>query len=144
MKTIQISNGDIDVDPNTGQWNTVDDLAKDGQDVARALLCEYNGYWQEGNEFYEKGLGQVVTDPVGLISTFLSEAVNRLIIKVSTNPDEAKISAIRQLIVDKVNNTDFVFFLEVERTDSRRVGVVERLSATKLDHLINADAALRI
>lgn len=139
MKTVRISDGDLVLVAKNGQLDLAEGLEKDGQDVANAILLTFDSTYQEGNDFYINGIGQVLDDPETAISSFISDAIKRVIFKRNLHGGGG-VESIRQIQIESLNKTDFAFFVEVDSSNGT-VGVVETLNRkpTKLDHLIGFD-----
>lgn len=144
MKTIRISDGLIYTDPATGQWSLVEGPSKSSQDVARHLLTEYVVIFGEGNQVMNQVLGpgasQQMTEAMAV--NFLSEAVNRLIVKQSSSVGTDRAIRINRLVTKTVGGSLLVFYLEVGLFDGGEASVSQFISMkpASLQHLLNADA----
>lgn len=144
MKTIQISDGLIFTDPSTGQWSLVEGPTKSSQDVARHLLTEYVPLFSEGNQLMNQvlgpGEGSQLTEALAV--NFLSEAVNRLIVKQAASTGTDRAIRINRLVTRKVGGSLLVFYLEVGLFDGGEASVTQFISMkpASLQHLLNADA----
>ena len=143
--TIRVSNGDIDIDENRGVINVVSGIEKAGQDVARHLLSEFDVHFQEGNQLIDDGVGTVDTSVLlneVLVNQFLTEALNRLIIKQQTASDSERIIRVSQIKTRKVGLTTLAFLVEVLFSNGQTATIVDKvdIKATQLDHIINPGA----
>lgn len=137
MKTLKISNGNLVVDQARGQLKIVDSAEKAAQDVASSILKEFNPFFQEGNEIFNSGIGQIFNTE-GLVTQLISEAINRMIVKLQGVSDEAKPVNIKQLLVDSIEPGTFVFLAEVNLAGGDSTGLADKIlmsEPTALDQL---------
>ena len=147
MKTFKIVDGSLYIDPGTGQPVMVESYAKGGQDVERHLLCAYDNTFQEGNELINILYGSATTAITEVLATtFLHEAVNRLIIKQSSSFDGERVISINQLTTRNIGLSALAFYMEVRFLSGNTSEVVNfiNLKPTSLNQLLNADAVLRV
>lgn len=147
MKTLMISNGDLDIDTNRGQPNTIDGINKGSQDVARHLLSEYDSTFQEGNELLTLQLnGTSFGYSNSLVVQFLSECINRLIVIQRKSNATERIIKINQIRTSMSGQSTLVFMVEVLFQNGQVSAVVDQLNIkpTKLDQLLSPDAFLSI
>ena len=146
MKTLQISDGDLVPNKNTGVLSTVTSTAKAGQDVACAILTEFNSYLQQGNELLTSGIGQVSLLNEAVVSQYITEAINRLIAIQSVNGFDDRVTAIRQIKTQSVGLSTTVFFVEVEHSTGDNVSVVDYINRkpTSLNHLLDLSAVSKV
>jgi len=147
MTTLRIANGDIGVDEDRGTLLTVTSIEEGAQNVARHLLSEYSSFWDEGNEILNYAFGGV---PGGftelVVDNFLTEAVNRLIIKQRNSDTGNRIIKVIQVKTSIASLTSIVFLIEVLFESDETISVVDVLNAkpTELGHTFNPGAAVTI
>lgn len=147
MTTLKIANGDIAVDEDRGILETVTSLEEGAQNVARHLLSEYNTFFDEGNELLNFAFGGT---PAGftelVVDNFLTEAVNRLILKQRDSNTGNRIMKVQQVKTDVASLTTIVFLVKVLFESDEEVNVVDVLNArpVELAHTFNGSAALTI
>jgi hypothetical protein len=126
VQTLKIANGDIDLDETTGLIQMVDGINKGAQDVARHLLCEFDPFFQQGNEVLTFSIG----DPIfteGLVVQFLTAAVNRLIVKQGTIDAADRVVKITDIRTRRVGLTAVVFYIEVLFGNNETATVVDQI-----------------
>lgn len=147
MTTIRIDNGDLFVDENRGVLLKINSLEEGSQNVARHILSEYNGFFDEGNELINFTLG---SSPSGLtdalVSQFVTEAVNRLIIKQRETELEDQIIKVNQIKTQIVGLSTLVFMIEVLFESGVSISVVDQvaLRPAALDHINNPNSFLTV
>ena len=146
MKTVMVSDGDINIDVNTGRAIFIEDLQKAGQDVAEAILTEFNSFFQEGNEFMTSGLGKTPGNAQSMASQWISEAINRVIVKQTVNNFDDKITGIRQLKTQIAGNSNLAFFVEVEHSSNKTVSIVDymNMKPTSLKQVLDYSGLLKV
>jgi len=146
MKTVMVSDGDINIDVNTGRAVFIEDLQKAGQDVAEAILTEFNSFFQEGNEFMTSGLGKTPGNAQSMASQWISEAINRVIVKQTVNNFDDKITGIRQLKTQIAGNSNLAFFVEVEHSSNKTVSIVDymNMKPTSLKQVLDYSGLLKV
>jgi hypothetical protein len=140
MKTIRIANGTLDRDLATGRLNSVFGVEKGAQDAAHHLLRAYEPTFQEGNGLINSIISGVnVPLNTAIIKTFLTEAINRLIIKQASSIDGDRIVGVERVFVEVVNMTVAVFAIEVRFISGATAPVVQavNLRPTQLGHLFD-------
>jgi hypothetical protein len=147
MTTLRISNGDMVPSNGTGIIETVTSTEEGAQNIARSLLLEYNSFYDEGNEFLNFISGSVtpfMTD--ALVQQFLTEAINRLIIKQRDTEIEGKILQVNQIKTRLVGWTTLVFLVEVLFANGQTVTIVDKakIQPTKLDHILNSGSLITV
>jgi len=147
MTTIRVSNGDFVPLDSTGVLDIVSGIEEGAQNVARALLVEYNSFFDEGNElinFTNSGTSPFMTDT--LVQQFVTEAINRLIIKQKDSDIDGKIYQINQCKTRVVGLSTLVFLVEVLFYNGQTVTVVDqmKIQPTKLDHIINSSSLITV
>jgi hypothetical protein len=120
--TIRMADGDLFVD-TAGRTETVTDANKCAQDVAEVLLTPLDGLRDYGSELASLNVPQPVSLLAGraLISKKVDEAVQRLKRSQERDPyvtDQEQIEKINRLIVNNINDTDFVFWVNVLLRDA--------------------------
>jgi len=126
MRTIKISDGDLDVDEPTGVVNTVDGINKGAQDVARHILSEFDAFFQEGNEIFTFELGNTMFTE-SLISQFLTASVNRLIVKQGSIDPSDRIVRVSDVKVRRVGISTAVFLVEVLFGNNTTASIVDQV-----------------
>ena len=148
MTTIRVSDGDFVPLEGTGVLDMVNGLEEGSQNVARALLLEYNSFYDEGNELINftsnGGASPFMTDT--LVQQFVTEAVNRLIIKQKDADISGKIYQINQCKTRIVGMTTLVFLVEAMFYSGETITVVDqmKIQPTKLDHILNSSSLVDI
>jgi hypothetical protein len=122
-------------------------MEEGAQNVARALLIEYNSFFDEGNElinFTNNGASAFMTDI--LVQQFVTEAVNRLIIKQKDADIDGKIYQINQCKTRIVGLSTLVFLIETLFYSGETITVVDQVKTqpTKLDHLLNPSSLIKV
>ena len=115
-KTIRIADGDIYIDSN-GQSSLVDSVNKSGQDIAAALLIDYDANTSFGSELatFVQSPYNFISD--GIVQQLILEAVQRLQAKQqqdSASTSDERIARIKDLRIDRSDNGDVFFYLELE------------------------------
>ena len=147
MTTLKISNGDISVDEDRGTLRLVTSLEEGAQNVARHLLSEYNTFFDEGNELLNYAFGGT---PAGftelVVDNFITEAVNRLIIKQRNSQTGNRIVRVEQVKTSVSTLSTIVFLVEVLFASDERVSVVDRVKVrpVELGHTFNASSVLTV
>lgn len=143
--TLKVSNGDLDINESRGLVNMVSGVEKAGQDAARHLLSEFDTFFQEGNQLIDDGAGAVDTSVLLseiLVTQFLTESINRLIIKQQVSNDDERITRVNQIKTRRVGLTTLAFMIEVTLSGGRTASIVDKvdLKPTNLDHILNSGA----
>lgn len=147
MTAIKVTNGDLFIDDDTGQMQTITELEEASQSVARHILSEYSSFFDEGNELITFSLGGSfggMTD--ALVDQYLMEAVNRLIIKQQEVDAGNKILKVNQIKTRKVGMSTLVFLIEVLFDTGQTVSVVDKVNIKPvgLDHILDPSAFLEV
>lgn len=147
MTTIKINNGDIFVDEDTGQLTLITELEEASQSIARHILSEYNSFFDEGNELITFSFGAsfgVLTE--SLVDQYLTEAVNRLIIKQQEVDSDSRILKVNQIKTRLVGISTLVFLIEVLFETGDTVSVIDKVNIKPvgLDHLLDPSAFLEV
>jgi hypothetical protein len=140
MRTLRVVNGDFSVNPGTGKIAYVDKIEKASQDVARHIMSEFDLFFQEGNELINTR--NPLTEP--LVVQYLTESVNRLIIKQQVADAENRIIKVNKILVDLVGLTTLVFLVEVLYSDGGLASVVDTINMkkTELNHRLDPNTFL--
>jgi len=145
VRTIQISNGDIFVAKNTGRPALVEGLAKNGQDMARHILQEYSSFFDEGSDLetltFNDEAGNAFSEAV--VYQYIYDAVTRLISIQRNAGQDQQILKINEIKVRRVNNTDVVFYVEVMADTGSPVVLVQRVTGTQLNQLLDPNVYLK-
>ena len=147
MTTLKISNGDLTTD-DYGQNEYVYDIEEAAQNVARAVLTNYNSFFDEGNEllqFASGGADAIITD--GLSQQFITESINRLIIKQrDIDIGGGKIIQVNQVKTRMVGLTTLVFLVEVMFANGTVKSIVGQamVQPTKLNHILNPSSLINV
>lgn len=146
MKTLKVANGDIVISESQGQPTYVEGLEKAGQDVAGEILTSFSADWQEGNEVLTAGIGKVSANNEAQVEQYLSEAINRLIVRSNVAQLDEKVVDIRQVKTRTIGLTTIVFFAEVEYSSGQLISVVDQfnIQPTELNHLLSPDTMVAI
>ena len=147
MTTIKISDGDIAINEDTGIVETVSDIEEAAQNVARHILSEYNSFFDEGNELINYSFQNSpnnLTDM--LVDQYITEAINRLIIKQQELNTVSRILKINQIKTRVVGLSTVVFLVEVLFESGDIINVVDRINVkpTSLNHLLDPSAFLGV
>jgi len=128
MKTLRISDGDMVSGSGTGVLETVDDIEKGSQDVARHLLCVFNSFFFEGNELLTTALGTPGSVSESMAVTQITEAINRLIAKQNTTDGQGMIVRVLQVRTRIVGLTTLVFLAEILFASGEVASVVNTIN----------------
>lgn len=147
MTTLRVANGDLVPSDGTGILETVTSLEEGAQNVARALLTEYDSFFDEGNElinFTSNGASTFLSD--ALVQQFVTEAINRLIIKQRDTEIDGKIYQVNQIKTRFAGLTTLVFLVEVLFANGQTVTIVDqaKINPTKLDHIVNSGSLITV
>lgn len=142
MKTVKISNGDVSVTDSGGELTYVDSIQKGSQDVARHILCEFTSFFQEGNElinFSTSSTPNFMTE--SLVTQFITESINRLIVKQQISDGEDRILKVNQVKTRVVGLTTVVFMVEVLFASGDNSSIISKidLKPLALNHLVSPD-----
>ena len=143
--TFQISNGDLYINPATGSSKTIDGLQKVSQDVAEAILLDFNVERNYGNDINPSGK-QTGSAVIGVVSPIdikarihaAIERLRRLQIADEYLTDDEEIITIKSLQVEfSDSGTTVNFFLELVVRSGKLVtqqGAIN-LKPTSLSHV---------
>lgn len=134
--TLRIIDGQIDIDPATGQLNLVDGNRKAGQDMAECLLQDYLADIDYGS--YLRSLTTSALPGAGelFLRHYIADAIQRLQAKQQQDSNltlEEQITDIIQLDVADDGAGQSVFFVAVS-TAGGQVANVGATKATQLNH----------
>lgn len=145
--TIKISNGDIDIDEVTGGATLITGVNKCGQDSANVLMLNRKQTNRSGKLFrraYGNELASLQTPTffsgvIGkpLVAQKIQEAVQSLIDLQDVDPnitDDEHIDHIGKLMVESLDVTDYIYFVELIVRSGNTSPAVSNLEAVKLDH----------
>lgn len=113
MKTLQVSNGDLVVNNGTGSLEYIDGVNKSSQDTARAVLIEYNTFFNEGNELINISGGKIQSLSEVKVRNYLYDAIDRLILQGEGSASDSKIIAINTINTKLIGTSTVVFYIEV-------------------------------
>lgn len=113
MKTLQVSNGDLVVNSGTGSLEYIDGVNKSSQDTARAVLIEYNTFFNEGNELINISGGKIQSLSEVNVRNYLYDAIDRLIMQGEGSASDSKIIAINTINTKLIGASTVVFYIEV-------------------------------
>lgn len=147
--TLKISNGDIDIDEVTGAATEITGVDKAGQDVANVLMIDriqpktsrsaaaFRRTY--GNELASLQTPTFFSGAVGkpLVAQKIQEAIQSLIDLQDVDPsitDDEHIDHIGRLLVESLDITDYIYFVEVIVRSGNTSPAVSNLQAVKLDH----------
>jgi len=147
MTTVRMVNGDLAVDNDRGTLETISGLEEASQSVARHILTEFNSFFDEGNELITYALGaspKSFTDI--LVTQFLTEAVNRLIIKQRTSEQTERIVKVQQVKTRLIGLSTLVFLVEVLFESDQSLTIVDQVSIrpVQLNHTFNTSFAVKV
>ncbi len=132
MKTVKVSNGLISFDSN-GVMETVSGPNKAAQDVARAILTEYNQYFDTGSNLFRTDLNSAVSEVA--IERAVNDCIYRLLSKQVNASQDDRIVKVNKIQTARVDATTVVFYVEVLHESGRTVEFADSL--TQLDHLLD-------
>lgn len=133
-QTLRIANGDIDDDISTGRPKLVSSIEKGSQDVARHVLSAFDAFFQEGNELINNGTGNtnnIMSE--ALVSQYISEAINRLIVKQQVANEEERIVKINQIKTQRAGLSTVVFLVEVLFSNGQVGSVVNTVNLKEVE-----------
>lgn len=127
MRTLKIANGDLVFDANTGVASYVEGYEKGVQDVARALLIEYDPFFYEGNELINIQGKKAISLNQSLVNQYLYAAINRLILKQQNFTDD-KVLQINNITSKVVGLSSIVFYVDVLMASGTSAKIVRGLN----------------
>lgn len=136
-KTFKISNGQIDLNPATGQPRLVEGGRKCAQDMANVLLQEYLDEQQYGSYLTAVVRNKIPFGNELLLRFYIADAINRLKVKQqedSYSTEAERIVDITDLITtpNEAGTVGFYVAVSTEDGGESEAGVVQ---ATQLNHL---------
>lgn len=147
MTTVRITNGDLSVDNDRGQLETITGFEEASQNVARHVLTEYSNFFDEGNELITYSFGASPKNLTEILVTqFLTEAINRLIIKQRLSEATERIVKVQQVKTRLVGLSTLVFLVEVLFESNESLTIVDQVNIrpVELFHLTDPSSGLRI
>lgn len=147
MTTVRIVNGDLSVDNDRGVLETISGLEEASQSVARHILTEFTSFFDEGNELITLTFGGSPSGLTDILTNqYLTEAVNRLIIKQRLSEAEERIVKVQQVKTRLIGLSTLVFLVEVLFESNQSLTVVDQVSIrpVELFHLTDISSGLRI
>lgn len=147
MTTVRIVNGDLSVNEDRGTLETISGLEEASQSVARHILTEFSSFWDEGNELITFAFGaspKNLTDI--LVTQYLTEAVNRLIMKQREANANERIVRVQQVKTEIIGLSTLVFLIEVLFESGQSITIVDqvKIRPVELNHIVNTSSLLRI
>ena len=141
--TLQISNGDLFIDRSTGTTQSISGTSKLAQDIAEALLVNFDLERNFGNTMNVDGIQPSIIGQVSEVDVRerIESAIDRLKNKQAEDdqldPTEELVN-IERLDIELLNgNTEVRFLLEVSTAKRERVNVGDTLTLkpTQLKHV---------
>jgi hypothetical protein len=145
--TLKVSNGDLDINEVTGMPSLISGVDKCSQDVAEVLMIDRKQTNRSGRAFrraYGNELASLQTPMffsglVGkpLVARKVQEAIQSLIDMQDQDQnvtDDEHIDNIGRLMVEALDTTDFIYFVEVFVRSGSTVPPVSNLQEVKLNH----------
>ena len=147
MTTLKVSDGDLFIN-DYGRIEYITEMEEASQNVARAILTNYDSFFDEGNELLNFASGGSSAPFLNemLIQQFLTESINRLIIKQRDIEISGKILQVNQIKTRIVGMTTLVFLVEVMFVDGTINNIVgqAKIKPTKLDHIVNPSSLINV
>ena len=134
MKTVKISNGLMSFDSN-GLLETIEGANKAAQDVARAILTEYNPYFDTGSNLGNTEMNSDVSELA--IERSVYDAVYRLISAQINASQDDRIVRVEQIKTATVDATTVVFYVQVLHESGQTAEFADTI--TSLDHLLDVE-----
>jgi hypothetical protein len=147
MTTVRIVNGDLSVDIDRGTIETIDGLEEASQSVARHILTEFTSFFDEGNELLTFSFGSAPKNLSDILATqFITEAINRLIMKQRDVEAAERIVRVQQIKTQLVGLSTLVFLVEVLFESSQTLTVVDqvKLRPVQLNHTADMSGFLKV
>ena len=142
-----VSNGDLSIN-SYGQLDYLNSIEEASQNVAKCILTEYDSYFDEGDELLTFVAGGSSTSVLNemLVQQFLTESINRLIIKQRDLEIGGKIIQVNQIKTRMVGMTTLVFLVEVMFANGQVNNIVgqAKLRTTQLDHIVNPSSLIKV
>ena len=148
MTTVKVANGDLYIN-SYGRPEYISDLEEASQNVGRAVLIEYDSYFDEGNElltFVSGGSSSTNVNEM-LSQQYLTECVNRLILKQrDVDIGGGNIVQVNQVKTRMVGMTTLVFLIDILFANGTTSSVVgqSQLMPTQLDHILNPSSIINV
>jgi hypothetical protein len=134
LKTLQVSNGDLVIDGGTGGLLYAGGINKASQDVARAILIEYNSFFNEGNELINISGNKIQSLSELAVRSYLFDAIDRLILQEEGTNSTDRVVAVNTINTKIVGSSTVVFYIDVLFASGTRKSIVQGidLKATEL------------
>jgi len=131
-----------------GQPEYINDIEEASQNVARCVLIEYDSFFDEGNELLNFTSGGSSDSNLNqmLSQQFITESINRLIIKQRDTEISGKIIQVNQIKTRMVGMTTLIFLVEVMFANGTVNNIVgqAKIQPTKLDHILNPSSLITV
>lgn len=135
MKTIRIQNGLIKID-EFGNFETIEDIVKASQDLARNILTDYNQFFDTGSNINKTEIGSMISELA--IERSISDAIYRLIAIQAIRSQDDRIIRVNQIKTAKIDNSTVVFYVEVLHESGKNASFSAKIDDfSKQDHLIS-------
>ena len=148
MTTVKVSNGDLDIN-SYGRPSYITDLEEASQNVGRAVLIEYNSFFDEGNELLTFVSGGSSSSDLNemLVQQYLTESINRVILKQrDIELGGGKIIQVNDVQTRMVGMTTLVFLIDVLFSNGTTSSIIgqSQLQPTRLDHILNPSSLITV
>lgn len=149
MTTLRVANGDLTT-YSYGQLEYITDLEEASQNVGRAVLIEYDSFFDEGNELlnFSSGGSSASYFNEMLAQQFITECINRLILKQRDIDigGSGKIIQVNEIKTRLVGMTTLVFLVDVMFANGTTTSIIgqSQLQPTKLDHILNPSSLITV
>lgn len=133
MKTVKISNGLISLDSSNGLVEVVEGASKASQDIARAILTNYNSYFDTGSNLFRTDMNSAVSEVA--IERAVYDSIYRLISAQVNASQNDRIIKVQQIKTRRIDMTTVVFYVEVLHESGNTAEFADKV--TQLDHLLD-------
>jgi len=145
---MRVANGDLEIN-SYGRPDYITDLEEASQNVGRAVLIQYDSFFDEGNELLNFVSGGSSSSNFNelLIQQFLTESVNRLILKQrDVDIGGGKIIQVTQVKTRMVGMTTLVFLVEVLFANGTTSSIVgqSQVQPTQLNQILNPSSLITV
>ena len=122
------------MDGGTGSLLYTDGINKASQDVARAILIEYDPFFNEGNELINISGKKIQTLTELAVRSYLFDAIDRLILQEEGTNSADRVIAVNTINTKIVGAATVVFYIDVLFASGTRKSIVQGidLKATEL------------
>lgn len=139
-RTFRMSDGDLEFDVN-GRLTLLEGAEKVQQDIAEALLTDYDRTRDFGSRLNALTYNPSMNASEGQISTYISDAIDRLRAMQRTNPTttrQEEIAMVDGIQVFKNDQTEVLFGVSVITTEGQGANTTIMLAPNpvKLNHLL--------